>query len=91
MEPATGSTSYRHGEKICTWLHALTLAPTASPASRITKGWPRDARCAAAASPIGPAPMMTTGNSGIRELFSRALIALTSSVDPICISSSDAA
>ena len=28
MEPATGSTLYRHGEKTCTWLHALTCAPT---------------------------------------------------------------
>ncbi|MFB9074764.1 hypothetical protein ACFFX0_27670 [Citricoccus parietis] len=36
-------------------------APTSGPASRIRGVRPRSSRCAAAASPTGPAPMTTTG------------------------------
>src|SRR6266566_8999382 len=55
------STVYFHGEKKRTWPHFRIEAPTAGPASRTSGVSPRASRCAAAASPTGPAPMTATG------------------------------
>jgi ArsR family transcriptional regulator len=52
---ATGSTSNAHGEKTRTWPHSRMLAPTAAPRSKTIGCRPRPIRCAAAASPTGPA------------------------------------
>src|SRR6266542_3335542 len=54
---------YFHGEKIRTWPHSRTAAPTDGPASRMSGVAPRLTRCAAAASPTGPAPITATGSS----------------------------
>ncbi|MFC5128431.1 hypothetical protein ACFPRL_35670 [Pseudoclavibacter helvolus] len=43
--------------------HAATEAPAWSPASNTTTSCPRSSSCAAAARPIGPAPMIATGNA----------------------------
>ena len=53
----------RHGENSRVWPQSRMDAATRSPASMTTKSLPRSARFAAAASPTGPAPMMTTGNA----------------------------
>src|SRR4051812_41577243 len=50
-----------HGEKRRMWRHSLTAAPAEAPASRTMVSSPRDCACAAPASPMGPAPIITTG------------------------------
>src|SRR5215217_2801654 len=60
MALATGSTLYSHGENTRTCPHSRTLAPTCWPASKTSGSMPREARCAAAASPTGPAPITAT-------------------------------
>jgi hypothetical protein len=56
------STLYRQGENRCTWPQSRGAVPTDEPASKMTGSRPRSRRCAAAAKPTGPPPMMATGN-----------------------------
>src|SRR5215217_7630643 len=61
MATAAESTLNFHGENMRTCCQRRMPAPTASPASSTSGVNARDRTWAAAASPTGPAPMMTTG------------------------------
>src|SRR5215212_6855674 len=52
-----------HGENTRTWPHSRMLAPTVEPLSNTSGRMSRSVRCAAAASPTGPAPITATGSS----------------------------
>src|SRR6478752_6025371 len=58
---AAASVLYCHGEKSRMCRHCPIAAAGAGPASRMRGSRPRSSRCAAAARPMGPAPMTTTG------------------------------
>ncbi len=63
---AVASTSSAHEEKSRTCPHERMPSPTRGPASSTVKGMSRACRCAAAASPMGPAPMIATGRASRR-------------------------
>ena len=55
------SRSKPQGENSLTCFHSATLAPTSPPASKTSGSFPPSRRCAAVASPTGPAPITATG------------------------------
>src|SRR5699024_12374603 len=69
---------YFHGENRPIWPHSLTASSDLAPASKTSGFIPRVDKCAAAAKPTGPAPMMTTGSSVAVE-FSGMMILLLDS------------
>src|SRR5699024_6673908 len=54
---------YFHGEKRPMWPHSRTAAAGVGPASNTMGSIPRVTRWAAAARPVGPAPITATGRS----------------------------
>src|SRR5699024_216672 len=54
---------YFHGEKRPMWPHSRTAAAGVGPASNTMGSIPRVTRWAAAAMPVGPAPITATGRS----------------------------
>lgn len=62
MRAPAASTSSGHSENNRTCPHSRTAAAGPYPASNTKTGTSRSTRCAAAASPCGPAPITTTGN-----------------------------
>src|SRR5262249_17634502 len=68
------STVYSQGENIRTCPQFRRFAPIVVPASKTIGVSPRSRRCAAAASPTGPAPIIATGTVSLMLLNSNILM-----------------